>query len=96
MASGLLAQLAATPATELPRVTADGRRLVQTIYEQSLKVGLTDDTARGDVERLYSLFDLALAHGLSSIILDYVLEVCSDPFLTSRYASEGQAALNPI
>ena len=84
MASSILLQLAATPATELPRSALNGVRPVQILYEKCLEAGIAKPGARDDVERLLLLFDIALAHGLGSIILDYVLEVCSDPFFTSR------------
>ena len=84
MASAVLNRLAATPASDLPRVAADGLRPLHTLYLGSLDAGLTQIAAKDDVERLYLLFDVAVSHGLGGIILDYVTEVCSDPFCTSR------------
>ena len=88
MANAVLSRLAATPATELPRVAADGVRPVHTLYLEGLGVGLTDTAARDDVECLYRVFDIALAHGLGCVVLDYILEVCSDPAQTSRYTDQ--------
>lgn len=84
MAATVLANFAATPATELPRVGLDGLRPINSIYDKSVATGLFTDTAQDDVQRLYCLFDAALAHGLSSFILDYVNEVAADPLCTSR------------
>lgn len=66
-------------------MTDDGSRLVQLLFEQTLQEGLTNTDAQGDVECLHALFDVAVSHGLGNVVLDYVVEVCSDPFLTSRY-----------
>ena len=84
MADVVLGKLAAIPATALPRLAADGVRPIQALYEESLRARLISIDARDDVERLYLLFDLALAQGLGCLVLDYVTEVCSDPFCTSR------------
>ena len=83
-ASPFLEQLANTPVTELCRRSSTGERPVQTLHELGIEGGLCDTVARDDVERLYAVLDLALSHGLGSIILDYVTEVCSDAFCSSR------------
>lgn len=63
-----------------------GKRLLHHIYQQFCTSGLIPvPQAEDDVHRLHALFDVALQHGLASVIIDYVLEVCSDPTLTSRY-----------
>lgn len=53
---------------------------------QCRAAGLTGATGSNDVARLHALFDVALGHGLGSLVVDYVIEVCSDPFYTSRFA----------
>lgn len=85
--SPLLQQLAVVPVTELCRRAATGERPVQALYDLSTEHGLCSTTARDDVERLYSIFDLAVVHGMGSIVLDYVEAVCLDPFCSSRSSS---------
>ena len=62
-------------------------RLITTITTQCRAAGLTGAAGGNDVARLHALFDVALGHGLGSLVVDYVIEVCSDPFYTSRCAS---------
>ena len=63
-----------------------GKRLLHHIYQQCCISGLIAvPRAEDDIQRLHALFDLAQQHGLASVIVDYILEVCSDETLTSRY-----------
>ncbi len=55
-----------------------------TCTAQCRAAGLTGAAASNDVARLHALFDVALGHGLGSLVVDYVVEVCSDRFSTSR------------
>ena len=57
------------------------------LYAQCRAAGLTGASAGDDASRLHALFDVALSHGLGSIVVDYVCEVCSDRFYTSRCAA---------
>lgn len=57
-----------------------------TCTAQCRAAGLTGAAASDDVARLHALFDVALGHGLGSLVVDYVIEVCSDRFSTSRSA----------
>jgi hypothetical protein len=45
---------------------------------------ISSPLATDDVARLHAMFDVALTRGLTSVIVDYVTGVCSDPSLTSR------------
>ncbi len=54
---------------------------------QCRAAGLTGAAAGDDASRLHALFDVALSHGLGSIVVDYVFEVCSDRYYTSRCAA---------
>ena len=48
--------------------------------------GLTTAPAGdNDVALLHALFDVALRNGLGSVVYDYVVEVCSDKYCTSRH-----------
>ena len=62
-----------------------GKRLLHHVYQQCCISGLIAvPRAEDDVQRLHALFDLAQQHGLASVVVDYILEVCSDETLTSR------------
>lgn len=62
-----------------------GKRLLHHIYQQCCTSGLIAvPRAEDDIQRLHALFDIAQQHGLASVIVDYILEVCSDETLTSR------------
>ena len=64
-----------------------GKRLLHHIYQQCCISGLISiPKAEDDVQRLHALFDLAQQYGLASVIVDYILDVCSDETLTSRWA----------
>jgi hypothetical protein len=60
---------------------------VDRLQAQCRAAGLTGAAAGDDASRLHALFDVALSHGLGSIVVDYVFEVCSDRFYTSRCAA---------
>ncbi len=65
-----------------------GKRLLHHIYQQCCTSGLIAvPRAEDDVQRLHALFDVAQQHGLASVIVDYILEVCSDKTMTSRYGA---------
>lgn len=45
--------------------------------------GLAPSTKVDDIGCLFSLFDIAINHGLTNIVTEYIREVCSDTSLTS-------------
>lgn len=64
-----------------------GKRLMHHLYQQCCTSGLIPvPTAADDVQRLHALFDLCQRHALGAVIVDYILDVCLDPSLTSRCA----------
>jgi hypothetical protein len=83
-----LAALAATPCRDLPRAGPSGTRPVQALAARLAAAGLSEwaDNAdnAADVAALHAVFDGALAGGLACYVLDYVVEVCGDPLMTSR------------
>ncbi|KAK9824980.1 hypothetical protein WJX81_002675 [Elliptochloris bilobata] len=84
----VLERLADTPPRELARTGADDRRVLHSLFLQCRAAGLTGAPGSNDVARLHALFDVALGHGLGSLVVDYVVEVCSDRFYTSSDALE--------
>ena len=92
-AQAALAVLAATPTRDLPRAAApSGARPVRALATRLTDAGLARwagdgggaDAASADVAALHAVFDGALAGGLACYVLDYVVEVCGDPLMTSR------------
>lgn len=56
------------------------------LLNQCRAAGLTAaPVSDNDVAILHALFDVALHSGLGSLVYDYVVEVCSDKYCTSRY-----------
>ena len=86
--SDALRSLAGRPCKELvKRQTQTGKLNLYHIYQYFCTSHLIPrPLATDDVARLHAIFDVALDRGLSSVIVGYVKEVCSDPSLTSRYA----------
>lgn len=81
----VLAELANTsPKTYLQR-SPSGFSHLQDLYQQCIEADLVPAAAvaSDDIARLHSLFDVALDHGMGSLVLDYVNEVCADRLLTS-------------
>ncbi|GAB4815684.1 hypothetical protein N2152v2_002730 [Parachlorella kessleri] len=80
-----LAALAATPPRQYVQRLETGASTLQELYARCLEAGVLPATAAAldDISRLHSLFDLALDHGLGSLVLDYVTDVCGDRLLTS-------------
>ena len=91
LAASALAALAATPCRDLPRVGSTGARPVRALAARLAAAGLAnagggagDADGDADVAALHAVFDAALTGGLGCYILDYVVEVCGDPLMTSR------------
>ena len=91
-ASSALAALAATPCRDLARA-AGVSRPVRALAARLASAGLAGAADAGsaaaggddaDVAALHAVFDAALAGGLGCYVLDYVVEVCGDPLMTSR------------
>lgn len=86
MSASALQRLAAVAPRDLVRVTQSGRRLFHELLLQCRAAGLTaGPSSEHDVAHLHALFDVALQYGLGSLIYDYVVEVCSDKYCTSRF-----------
>lgn len=84
-ASAALQRLAAVAPRDLVRLTQSGRRLFHELLLQCRAAGLTaGPNSEHDVAHLHALFDVALQYGLGSLVYDYVVEVCSDKYCTSR------------
>lgn len=80
-----LSSLASKDPKHLLAIQATGKRLLHHTYQQCCTSGLiATPTAADDVQRLHALFDIAIQHGMTSLLVDYILEVCSDAALTSR------------
>lgn len=83
-AAALDALAGSRPGDWLTQRSESGSRLLHTLHEQCSAAGLTPQSvAQDDVATLHALFDVALEQGLGELLVDYVVEVCSDPFLTS-------------
>ena len=86
MSASALQRLAAVAPRDLVRVTQSGRRLFHELLLQCRAAGLTaGPNSEHDVAHLHALFDIALQYGLGSLVYDYVVEVCSDKYCTSRF-----------
>jgi hypothetical protein len=80
-----LQNLISVPTRDLVTITASGRRNSYELLVQCRSAGLTAASlADNDVAHLHALFDVALHYGLGTFIYDYVVEVCSDKYCTSR------------
>lgn len=81
-----LGSLVGRPCKELVlKQRRTGKLNLYHIYQSFRTSGLISTSqATDDVGRLHALFDVALDRGLSSVIVGYILEVCSDSSLTSR------------
>ena len=85
MSSSALQKLAAVAPRDLVRVTQSRRRSFHDLLLQCRAAGLTAaPSSDNDVAHLHALFDVALQYGLGSLVYDYVVEVCSDKYCTSR------------
>lgn len=71
----------AAPSTYISKT--NGARIVRFLYNSCRSARLTDVEAPTDVSALEAVFDVALRHGLGSLILDYVHEVCMSRTLVS-------------
>jgi hypothetical protein len=81
-----LTALASTPPRQyLQRSEASESSTLQHLYNQCVEAGLLPASAAAidDITRLHSLFDVALDHGMGSLVLDHVVDVCADRLLTS-------------
>lgn len=80
-----LASLASTPPRQYLQRTDAGTSILQELHQQCIEAGLVPATAAAtdDISRLHALFDVCLDHGLGSLVLDYVSDVCADRLLTS-------------
>lgn len=86
----LFARLVAAPPRSLPRADASGVRPLRLLADALADAGLAPRAQAGDdVAALGALFDGALAAGLGCVVLDYVVEVCGDPLMTSRWGDRG-------
>lgn len=89
-ADAALAALAAVHPRDIPRTTGTASaRPVRSLAAKLAAAGLVAKPADGggdddDVACLHAVFDAALAGGLGCVVLDYVMEVCGDPLMTSR------------
>lgn len=79
----VLAALAATPPRQYLQRSDAGVSVLQALYQQCVGAGLASEHTSDDIARLHGLWDVALEHGLGSLVLDYVHDVCSDRLLTS-------------
>ena len=66
-----------------PRRSETGMRRVHHLHTVCHRAGLAGPCA-GDVQKLHAVFDVVIAHGLGSLVLDYLQLVCSDEHFTSR------------
>lgn len=80
-----LQRLASTPVRDLVSIDTQGEKELFYHYLAccTSKLVLSPD-ATDDIARLHALFDVAVSHGLPSLIVDYVEDVCADSSLTSR------------
>jgi hypothetical protein len=87
-ADAALAALVATNPRDIPRApaTPSGTRPVRALAARLAAAGLVSPPTPvdDDVAALHAVFDAALAGGVGCVVLDYVMEVCGDPLMTSR------------
>jgi hypothetical protein len=98
MASGdALLRLASAAPRDLVRTGPSGRRLLHDILLDCRAAELTTAPASdNDVALLHALFDVALRNGLGSLVYDYVVEVCSDKYCTSRQVPSEPLHVMPV
>ena len=85
MGTEVLQRLASAAPRDLVRTGPSGRTLLHDILLECRAAGVTAAPAGdNDVALLHALFDVALSNGLGCLVYDYVVEVCSDRYCTSR------------
>lgn len=83
MATPALQCLAQTsPTLYLNESNNSGISVLASLHEQCESVGLLSTSADDDAERLYGIFNVALEHGLGSLVLAYIAQV--QPYYHSR------------
>ena len=80
-------ELISTPVTTWPRRAEAGLRGIHLLHTACQRAGLSTGSCSSDVQRLHAVFDVLVAHGLGSLILDYIQLVCSNIHFTSRYSA---------
>ena len=71
----VLHALCQTPPTSYLQRLPTGLTTLQTLYDHAAEAGLVPSSANDDIARLHALFDVALDHGMGSLVRDYVTEV---------------------
>ncbi|KAJ9512906.1 hypothetical protein QJQ45_029122 [Haematococcus lacustris] len=89
MAFAALDAFASCNQKELLKLRSDGTRLLDGLFDLLLTAGLAQPTPGSDLRhKLSCVFDVAWSSCLGCWIVDYVAEVCGDPYLTSTSPSE--------
>ncbi|KAL6758225.1 hypothetical protein V8C86DRAFT_1527086 [Haematococcus lacustris] len=89
MAFAALDAFASCNQKELLKLRSDGTRLLDGLFDLLLTAGLAQPTPGSDLRhKLSCVFDVAWSSCLGCWIVDYVAEVCSDPYLSSTSPSE--------
>ena len=90
MASAALLAVAATAPKDLTGQGDHGKTKLHKLVIQCQAAGLAAPVdGSNDVALLHAFFDVALQHGLGSVVYDYVVEVAADKYCTSRLALRG-------
>lgn len=78
MAAAALQALAITSPTLYLSESSPGTTVLTTLHGQCLEAKLLSaPSAADDAEKLYGLFNVAVDHGLGSLVLDYIAQVGS-------------------
>lgn len=75
MATSALQSLAQTSPSLYLNESTSGISVLENLHNQCGSAGLLFASAGDDAERLYGIFNVALEHGLGSLVLDYVAQV---------------------
>ena len=90
-----LEALTAGPVTDWPKRGSGGRqRGIQAVFSACQRAGLTAGPCTSDVQRLHAVFEVAAAHGLACVVVDYLALVCADPSFASRWGPSPGARLH--
>ena len=78
MAAVALQSLAITSPSSYLTEQSPGITVLTALHAQCVEANLLRSSAVDDAERLYGLFNVAVDHGLGSLVLDYISQVSNE------------------
>ena len=88
MATEVLRSVAATPPADWFEHSGSDSRVLGQLVRSCVSSVTWSDLKRDEAKQLHALFDLVLDHGLGSVIVDFIWEVCANPAMASSDPNE--------